>query len=564
MIGVFFVRYIDEKEAVYMPTVTEYIDYACKKYAKKCAFVIKEKSALGKYVFRDVTYEKMHEDIHALSESMIARDMCGKKVAILGTNCYEWVITYISIMSIGAVAVPLDALLSGDDIKSYIEFADVSAIVFTQKMSDKIGTENENLDYYYLDGDEENSVAGLIRHGNELINSGSQRYKEIVIDKDAIAALLFTSGTTSVAKTVMLSQNNLASNIYDLVKLLDLYDDDVNTVVLPLHHTLSSTGVLLFLVNGVKNAFVSGLKIKQAFSDYNPTVLVSVPLIAEKLQKTIIKTAQASGRDKVLNIGFKISGVLRKFGIDVRRKLFASIYKELGGRLRLIICGGAALEPSIQKWFDDIGLTIIQGYGLTETSPVLSAERVGKCRYGSVGFPMSHVEIEIENPNEQGIGEIKAKGPNVMHGYYKNPEATAEVLKDGWFYTGDLGYCDKDGYLFITGRHKNVIVLKNGKNVYPEEIELCLSSLIYVTECLVYEGEDKLSLSANVVYDKEYFADKTQEETEAYIKADVDKINESLANYKRIAKLNLSVEPMLKTSTNKIKRAENVELLKNR
>ncbi len=555
--------YVDKKDAVYMPTVTDYINYTCTKNADKVAFEIKEKVG-GKISFKSITYKMMHDDINALSESLISKGLEGKKIAILGTNCYEWIITYISVMSIGAVAVPLDALLGADDIKSYMEFADCSAIVFTEKMIDKIDANNADMEYYYLDGDSENSVSGLIEQGNKLIKSGSLKYKEVVIDKDATAALLFTSGTTSVAKTVMLSQYNLASNIYDLVRLLDLKSDDVNVIVLPLHHTLSSTGVLFFLTYGIKNVFVSGLKIKQAFLDYKPSVLVCVPLVAEKLQKTVIKTAQKSGKYKVMEIAFKVSGFLRKLGMDVRKKLFSSIYKELGGNLRIMICGGAALEGNIQKWFDDIGITIIQGYGLTETSPVLTAERVGKCRWGSVGFPLSQVEVEIENPNEHGIGEIKAKGPNVMYGYYKNPEATNQVLKDGWFYTGDLGYIDNDGYLFITGRHKNVIVLKNGKNIYPEEIELSLTGLIYVTECLVYESDDSLSVSANIVYDKEYFSDMSEKEIEDTIRADVDKINESLVSYKRIKNLSISTEPMLKTSTSKIKRAENVKLLKQR
>ena len=557
-------KYFDKKEFVYMPTVTEYIDYACQKFANNTAFVIKEKDESGKNVFTDITYKKMLEDIHALSESMIEKDLCGKNIAILGVNCYEWVITYLSVMSIGSVVVPLDALLGGDDIKSYIEFADVSAIFYTKKMIDKLEGVKADVKHFHLDGKEENSVYELINAGNALIADGSHKYSEVVLDKDATAALLFTSGTTAVAKTVMLTQNNLASNIYDLVKMLDLYPTDVNTVVLPLHHTLSSTGVLLFLVNGVKNAFVSGLKIKQAFADYKPTVLVCVPLIAEKLQKTILKTAEASGKIKTMKFALKLGAFLEKFGIDIRKKLFGSVYKVLGGNLRLVICGGAALEPSIHKWFDGIGLKVLQGYGLTETSPVLSAERVGKNRWGSVGFPMSHVEIEIENPNEFGIGEIKAKGPNVMKGYYKNLDATDEVLKDGWFYTGDLGYIDSDGYLFITGRHKNVIVLKNGKNVYPEEIEMHLTGLIYVTECLVYESDDGLSVSANIVYDKEYFKDKPLNEVEKIIKSDVESINEKLSSYKRLKDISISTDPMLKTSTSKIKRKENVEILKTR
>lgn len=323
--------------------------------------------------------------------------------------------------------------------------------------------------------------------------------------------------------------------------------------------------------NGATAVFCDGLRyIVDNIKEYGVSIFVCVPLLLETMYKKINRQIEKQGKTKIVKIGKVISNFLLKFGIDIRRKVFKSIIDELGGKLRFVVSGAAAIDKEVAKGFNDFGIKTVQGYGLTETSPVLTAENDKYLKYGSVGVPLVNVEVEIDSPNENGIGEIKAKGPNVMLGYYENEEATSEVLKDGWFYTGDLGYFDEQGYLFITGRKKNVIVLKNGKNIYPEELETLISNLPYVSENMVfgYPKDDDLIVSVKIVLNKEYteenYKDYKEEQLKTKIWNDIKEINKNMPNYKHIKKMFLSYDPMIKTTTQKVKRFQEIEnILKN-
>ena len=417
------------------------------------------------------------------------------------------------------------------------------------------------------DGDHSfKTVSELVELGKKLVADGDNRYEKHKIVPNEVASIIFTSGTTSMSKAVMLSNKNIASNIYNINCAEKVYDTDVNLAFLPLHHTFGSTILLLGLADGVTNVFCDGLRhIQENLKEYKVSVFVCVPLLLEAMYKKIYAEVDKQGKTKILKFANSISRILLKLGIDIRRKVFKQILDNLGGNIRFVISGASAIDKNVAKGFYDFGILAVQGYGLTETSPVLTAENEKCIKFGSVGLPLPEVEIKIDNPNDEGIGEIVAKGPNIMLGYYEMEEETSKVLKDGWFYTGDLGYIDKDGFLFITGRKKNVLVLKNGKNVYPEEIELLINNLPYVVESMVFgtPKDDDLIVSAKIVYNKDIvnqkFGDILELDLKDIIWKDIKKINSTLANYKHIKNLIITDEPMIKTTTQKVKRFEELK-----
>ena len=381
--------------------------------------------------------------------------------------------------------------------------------------------------------------------------------------------ILFTSGTTSKSKAVMLSQKNIASNIYAMQCVEDIRSTDTNIAFLPFHHIFGSTCMAMMIACGVKTVFPDGLRyIKQNLNEYKVTLFVGVPILIEAIYKTIMKEIEKQGKEKVIKIAVKISKILLKLKIDVRRKLFKQVINALGGELRFLISGGAPADPEISEGFRNLGIEIVQGYGLSETSPVIAAENAKMIKKGSVGVPMINDILEIVNKDENGIGEIRVKGPNVMLGYYEMPELTEEVLKDGWFYTGDLGYLDKDNCLFITGRNKNMIVLRNGKKVFPEELELLINRLELVEESMVFglpdkQVKDDVKVAVKIVYNKEVvkqkYKDKTQEELYQIIWNQIKELNNSFPRYKHIQKMILTDEELIKTTTKKIKRQEEIK-----
>ena len=553
-------------------TIREYIHRAIEKYPNNNAFILKNKN--GKEVsYTNITYTMFGNDIKALGTALIDLGLENKRIAIIGKNRYEWALSFVSILCGVGITVPLDKGLPEHEIVSSLERAKVDSVIFEDeyvKCMKDIQKSHPNIkEFICMNSNCDanfKTISELIDKGNSLLKRGDNRYTNHEIDPNGIASIIFTSGTTSMSKAVLLSNKNIASNIYNINLAEKIYDTDVNLAFLPLHHTFGSTGLLLFLADGVTNVFCDGLRhIQENLKEYKVSVFVCVPLLLEAMYKKIYAEVDKQGKTKLLKFANSISHFLMKFGIDIRRKVFKQILDNLGGNIRFVISGASAIDKNVAKGFYDFGVLAVQGYGLTETSPVLTAENEKCVKFGSVGVPLPEVEIKIDNPNEEGIGEIVAKGPNVMLGYYKMEEETAKVLKDGWFYTGDLGYLDKDGFLFITGRKKNVIVLKNGKNIYPEEIELLVSNLPYVAESMVFgkPKNDDLVLSVKIVYNKDYISDKygdiSEDDLRDIIWKDIKKINSSLPKYKHVKNLIITDEPMVKTTTQKVKRFEEIK-----
>ena len=568
---------MNSKEVLYdakeFRDIREMINESAQKYANNIAFIVKEKQE-GEVSYKNITYKMLQQDINKLGTALIDLGLQGKRIAIIANNCYEWCLSYLATLCGVGIVVPLDKSLPSGEIESLLQRSHTDAVIFGKGyidiMKDILTNSENNIEYYIsmekIEDDKFLNLQDLQKRGEELLKKGDTRFENTIIKPEEMNVILFTSGTTSASKAVMLSQKNLVSNIYALNSVEKMYETDRNLAFLPLHHTFGSTGLLFFLSNGVSNVFCDGLKyIQKNLQEYNVTVFVCVPLLLEAMNKKILKEIERQGKTKLIKIATKISNFLLKFGIDIRRKLFKDIINNLGG-LRMAISGAAAIDKTVVENFTNFGIKTVQGYGLTETSPVITAENDKNIRYGSVGFPMRNVEVEIYEPNENGIGEIIAKGPNVMLGYYENEEATKEVLIDGWFHTGDLGYIDKDGFLFITGRKKNVIVMKNGKNIYPEELEVLISKLPYVAENMVFgipSKDDDLDLAAKIVYNKEYveesLGDISKEELKEKIWEDIKKINKTMPPYKYIRQIIVTDEPMIKTTTQKVKRFEEIK-----
>lgn len=548
-------------------------------HGERNAFILKH-AAKGKAEYESITYEQFGKDITALATGLIQRGYGGKRLAIIGKNSYPWITGYFAGLTGGLVVVPLDKGLPLEEIESCLIRSRADVLLF----------DPEHLAYVQALEEKKTTGVSLMismdtcegyadfqqmkQEGAELLSGGDRSYEATEINPDVMSLILFTSGTTSVSKAVMLSHRNLASNIYALTCCEEVFPSDVNMAFLPFHHTFSSTGITFILTKGATNVFCDGLKyIAQNLKEYEVSIFICVPLIIEAIYKKIFQQAKKQGKDALLRRMMKLSSFLLKFGIDIRRKVFHSVLEQLGGKLRFVISGAAAIAPEVAKGFNDLGILTIQGYGLTETAPVLTAENAKNIRTGSVGIPMCNVKLDIHEPGEKGIGEVIAQGPNVMLGYYENQEETDKVLKDGWFFTGDLGYIDEDGFLFLCGRKKNVIVLKNGKNVYPEEMEILLNRLTYLEETMVFGWEkgDDYVISAKLVYKEdtvlEMFPDlKTGqgldlEKFQDMVQKDIDGINAIMPAYKHIKRLVLNDEPTVKTTTAKIKRFEEIKRL---
>ncbi len=555
----------------------EVLANAFENYPENIAFKIKNHNAEN-ITYREIKYKEFEKEINSLGTALIDMGMKNKRIAVIGKNRYEWILSYVAVVNGTGIVVPLDKGLPDEEIRSSLERSKTDCVIFAKDYIDcmkKIKEENTTQIEKFICMDELSEaekkegfiyLGDLLENGKKLLEAGNKEFVNAEIDNNKMSVILFTSGTTSKSKAVALSHRNIASNIESMNKVEGIRSTDVNMAFLPLHHTFGCTGILLFLNHGCTNVFCDGIRhIQSNLKEYKVSVFVCVPLLIEAMYKKIEKEIEKQGKTKLIKVATGVSNSLLKVGIDVRRKLFKDIINNLGGNLRLIISGASALDKKVAKAFNDFGILTIQGYGLTETSPVLAAENENCIKYGSIGLSMPGVTLKIDNPNEQGIGELIAKGPNVMLGYYENQEATDEVIKDGWFHTGDLARQDKDGYFFITGRMKNVIVLKNGKNIYPEELETLIGKLPYVEESMVfgYPKDDDLVVSVKIVYNKDYvkqnFGDISEEELYNKIWTDVKQINQELTNYKHIKKLIISDEPMIKTTTAKIKRFEEIK-----
>ena len=537
-------------------------------YANNNAFILKNPDK----TYRNITFREFAEDIKSLGTALLKIGLKGKKVAVIGKNRYEWAVSYYAVVNGLGIVVPLDKGLPEQEIENSLILSGAEVIFFEEKnleiiqrIFDKKTTKLKKL-ICMDDVEKLDTFNKLLEIGKKEIKKGNNKYSKLKIDNNKTNIILFTSGTTSIAKAVELSHRNIASNVSGLNKREIVYDTDVDMAFLPFHHTLGCTGLLFFLSNGATTVFCDGLRyIAQNLKEYKVSVFFCVPLIIEAMHKKIMNAIEQQGKMKKVRFAQKLSKFLLFFGIDIRRKLFKEIIDNLGGAMRFVVSGAAAIDKQVALDFNSFGILTVQGYGLTETSPVLCAENWEFIRTNSIGKPLPNVTMKIDNPDEEGVGEIIAKGPNIMKGYYNNKAATKEVLKKGWFYTGDLGRMDEDGYFYICGRKKNVIVLKNGKNIYPEEIEILVSKLPYVAENIVFgtPKDDDLVLSTKIVYNKDYVKEKygeiSNEELKEKIWTDIKGINSTLANYKHIKNLIVTDEPMIKTTTNKIKRKEEIE-----
>ena len=561
----------------------ELLNFAAFQYSTDDAFIIKTgKDKDRKPIYRHVTYTDFKNEVNWFGTGMLKRGFLGKRIALIGKNSYEWYMSYFAVLCGLGIAVPLDKGLPYEETEKSLIKSRSAVLLFDKAHLDLVEELKKNdttgVSAYYalepVDGYE--TVYDIIEEGRKEMEAGNEDFLSLPIDPDTVSILLFTSGTTSKAKAVMLSEHNILANIYMLDRVEDVRHGDVNMAFLPYHHTFGSSGQTMMISQGVTTVFCDGLKyIQKNIVEYKVTVFVCVPLLIEAIYKRIQQGIDKQGKRKKYEFGLKLSRFLMKFHIDVRRKLFKDILDQLGGELRYIVSGASALDPVVESSFEAMGINVVQGYGMTEASPVIAAENPPNRRPGSIGYSMPDLELILADQNEEGIGELCCKGANVMLGYYEDKEATDEILIDGWLHTGDLASLDKDGYIFIRGRKKNVIVLKNGKNVYPEELEDLIDALPYTQESMVFgqarrvDGDSKdLILCAKIVYDpdvvKENYGITIEKDEEgkvsgmdaltSLVQRDIDAINETLPSYKQIHRFTLSDEPMEKTTTGKIKR----------
>ena len=554
--------------------IRELLDGCAKEYGEETAYIIKTrretKSSPAEY--KNVSFIQLRKEVDWLGAAFLKRGFKGKRLAIIGKNRYEWMLGYYAHTCGLGIVVPLDKGLPLEELEMSLSRAKADVLLFdkdhldlVQRVKDDPGL--KGLSFICMDAiDGFDCLADMIEEGRVLPAEDQQAYKDLPVDGNALAFIIFTSGTSGLAKAVMLTHFNITHNIWSVLSCEDLRRGDVNMAFLPYHHTFGSTGQTMMSCAGMTTVFCDGLKyVQKNMVEYKVSVFICVPLLIEAMYKKIMAEVEKQGKVGKLETGKKISRLLMKLGIDKRKQLFKEIHDKLGGGLRYIISGASPLDPEVAKGFTDIGADVVQGYGMTESAPVLSAENPRHRRAGSIGHAIPGVTLMIEDPNEEGIGELIAKGPNVMLGYYENEEATREIMGDGWLHTGDLASMDKDGYITIRGRKKNVIVLKNGKNIYPEEVELLVANLPYVQECMVFgdarkdDGDMKdMILSVKIVYDaqrlKETRGAVAKEQIEAAVAADIEAINQGLPGYKRIYRRYLTEVPMEKTTTGKVKR----------
>lgn len=528
--------------------------------------------------FRTISHKQVREEVDALGTSLINLGLKGKRIAVISENRYEWGIAYLASVCGTGVVVPLDKSLPNNEIESLINRSEVEAIFYSKKYDEimnKLNKEGSTKIKFFISMDldeKENNVYSqkeLISQGKELIKEGNREFLDAKIDNETMGIMLFTSGTTAQSKAVMLSHKNIVSNLMDIASVIKIDENDRFLSFLPMHHTFECTVAFLYAMSkGSATAFCEGIKhIADNIAEYQITAMISVPILYEAMYKRLMKTIDKQGKLEKVKKGIKLTQFLLKFKIDIRRKAFAEIHNKFGGHLRLFVAGGAALDPETEIGFNQLGITMYQGYGLTETSPVIAAEDDKYTRIGSIGKAFPSLEVKLDDVNEDGIGELMVKGPTTMLGYYNNEEATKETIEpDGWLHTGDLARIDKDGFIFITGRKKFVIVLKNGKNIYPEELETLINKIEGVKESFVYgkpEDDGDYTICVKIQYDKDSMKESynavTEDEIHDALWQEIKKINKTMPPYKYIRELIATEEDFIKTTTQKIKRNEELK-----
>ena len=538
------------------------------KYGKNIAYKIRKEE--GKY--KTYTHEEVRKMIDGLGTSLIDMGLKDKRIAVIGENRFEWEIAYLSIVCGTGIIVPLDKSLPENELESLLKRSEVEAIICSGKYIETLKkVRTKNLKYIIsmdLEKTEDEIISQkeLIEKGKKLVENGDTRFTNAEIDNKKMSIMLFTSGTTSQSKAVALSHKNICSNLMDIASTLDVNSKDIFLSFLPLHHVFECTvGFLYPLYIGAQIVFSDGIRhIPENLKEYKASVMASVPAIYERLFKIVRKQIEKKGNLEEILIEEEKH---KNDSMENKKAIFKDLHELLGGNIRLFISGAASLDAKIEEKFRNLGFNIVQGYGLTETSPIVAVGNNKYHKIGSIGKALPSEEVKLLNVNKQGIGELAVKGPNVMIGYYKNKEATEKVLKDEWFHTGDLAKIDEEGYIFICGRKKNVIVLKNGKNIYPEEMESLINKEDGIEESFIFgkqmsEDPTNIKIFVKVVYNKEHFEGKTKEEIEKEISQKISEVNKVMPRYKAIRGTIISDVPLIKTTTNKIKREKNLELIK--
>ena len=551
--------------------IKDMLEKSCNKYGERTAYLTKE---FGTKQYQEIKYKTLLEDVNKLGTALIKRGLKGKNIAVIGENRYNWACSYLAVICGTGIVVPLDRMLPKQEIVRCLERANVSAVIYSDKLKDVIEeiekeSLNTNIEMFIgMDRKQSEgkfvSYAELLEEGNKLLDQGNREFLDAEIDTETVSEILFTSGTTSKSKAVMLSQKNITFNIHQQNQMIDLNEEDVFLSFLPIHHVYECVcGFLTPIYNGATVAYCEGIRyIQENMKEAHVSVFLAVPLVFEKMYKKIWAGIEKQNKTKLVKTMVKVTNVLDKIGIHAKRKLFKSIHEQFGGKVRLFIAGAASVNPETSAGYRDLGITTIQGYGLSECSPIVALNMDTYYKDDAIGLPLVGTELKIVDVDEDGIGEICTKGDHVMLGYYQDEEETAKAIKDGWFYTGDMGYQDKDGFVHMTGRKKNVLITKNGKNVYPEEIEEVLNNSDYISESMVYskEKDDDIKIVADIIANQEFieakFKDeqKTKEEIKEIIWQEVKKINQTLVSYKHITEINIREKEFEKTTTLKIKR----------
>ena len=536
--------------------------------------------------FTEIKYKEFADDVIGLGTGIINYlNLKNERIIIIGENTYHWYVSYMALLCGDGIAVPVDKELPANEIENVVKRSKATAVIYSTKKKEVIEKIKDNLPQvkYFIQMNSDEPVVGrnvgantIIKEGKKLVESGDDSFIKIPIDREEFKVLIFTSGTTSNSKGVMICNRNLADNINSVSAYVKLSKEDRFFSVLPLHHTYESTiGFLLPIAVGASIAVCQGLKhIVPDLKETHPTAMLAVPLLIESLYKKINANIVKSKKDKLVNSMIHVTNALKAVGVDIKKKVFAEIYENLGGKLSIIVSAAAPIDAKVGKWIEDIGILFLQGYGLTETAPIAALTPDFKPKVGSVGKPVVFDEIKIDNPNENGEGEVMIKGTTLMLGYYEDEEETKKAItEDGWFHSGDIGYLDSEGFLYITGRCKNVIVTQNGKNIYPEEIELMLGKVSEIKECMVYgkevEGEKELIISAKVIPNYEDIEEKhgkglTDEQIKNIIWEEIKKVNRELTSYKAIKNLEIKKDEFEKTTTMKIKRFKEINKDKNK
>ena len=531
------------------------------KYGEKIAYKIRQENE-----YKEITHSEVRKMVDGLGTKLIDMGLKDKRIAVIGENRYEWEIAYLSIVCGTGTVVPLDKSLPENELESLIERSKAEAIICSQKYVEIL--KKTKLKYIIsMDLEKDNdgiiSQKRLISEGIQLVKSGNTSFTNAKIDNEKMSIMLFTSGTTSISKAVALSHKNICSNLMDISSILDVNSSDVFLSFLPLHHVFECTvGFLFSLYVGAETVFCDGIRhIPENLAEYKVSVMASVPAIYERLFKIIKKHLEKQGKVEQI---LKDEEKYKDSSMEKKKEVFKEIHDLLGGNIKLFISGAASLEPSIEEKFRRLGFNMVQGYGLTETSPVVAIGNKKYHKTGSIGKCVPSDEVKLLDINKDGIGELAVKGPNVMLEYYENKEATEKVLKDGWFQTGDLARIDEEGYIFICGRKKSVIVLKNGKNIFPEEMETLINKEDGVEESFIFgkpisKDPNDIKIFVKIVYNKESFEGKTETEIKKYFNEKIKSINKTMPHYKAIRGIIISDKPLIKTTTNKIKREKNLE-----